>query len=238
MPQYLLEHAKIDADLNALRIRDGDLRYFEFADKGLMPGMISFNRINVDVAPFYLRREGQQYPLDQLRLGIEAYIMDTSKVSLNALMFFEEDYPMDVKVSMDSFAFSETNDYLSKTLFVKAVDGTVTEGNWQFRLTDAAAIGDMEFAYSDLKIQFLDSLTLEQGMGKLKIYTFGANLFAKNRNPRGLSSKVVSRNIYQERDKRKFVFSAWWKATFSGLRGTFGLGRAKAPKDLRKEEEE
>lgn len=237
MPQYLLEHAKIDADLNSLRIRDGNLRYFEFAEKGLMPGMISFNRINVDVAPFYLRREGQQYPLDQLRLGIEAYIMDTSKVSLSALMFFEEDYPMDVKVNMDSFAFSETNDYLSKTLFIKALDGTVTAGNWQFRLTDEVAIGDMEFAYSDLKIQFLDSLTLEQGLGKLKIFTFGANLLAKNRNPRGLSSKVVSRKIYQERDKRKFVFSAWWKATFSGLRGTFGLGRAKAPKELRKEEE-
>jgi hypothetical protein len=164
--------------------------------------------------------------------------MDTSKVTLNAVMLFEEDYPMDVMVRMDSFAFSEANDFLSKTLFVKAQEGTVTDGNWQFRLTDDFAIGNMEFAYTDLKIQFLDSLTLAQGLGKLKVYTFGANLLAKNNNPRGLSSKVASRKIYQERDKRKFVFSAWWKASFSGLRGTFGLGRAKVPKDLKKEEEE
>ncbi|WP_111670922.1 hypothetical protein [Algoriphagus litoralis] len=238
MPQHLLEHARIDADLNFLRIRGGDLRYFEFAEKGLMPGMISFDRINVDMAPFFLRKAGQEYPLDQLRLGIEAYIMDTSKVTLNAVMLFEEDYPMDVKVNMDRFAFNESNDFLSKTLFIKALDGTVTEGDWQFRLTDDEAIGEMKFAYSNLKIQFLDSLTLEQGLGKLKVYTFGANLLAKNRNPRGLSSKVVSRKIYQERDKRKFVFSAWWKATFSGLRGTFGLGRAKGPKEIKKEEDE
>ncbi len=236
MPQFLLEHAKIDADLISMRVRDGQVRYYEFAEKGMVPGMISFNRLNLDMAPFYLRKEGQQYPLEQLRLGLEAFIMDTSKVNLDALMFFEENYPMDVRVKMDSFAFSEANDFLSKTLFVKALDGTVTDGNWQFRLTDDEAIGTMEFGYTNLKIQFLDSLTLEQGLGKLKIYTFGANLLAKNNNPRGFSSKIVSRKIYQERDKRKFVFSAWWKATFSGLRGTFGLGRAKVPKGREEEE--
>lgn len=235
MPQFMLEHAGINADLISLRVRDGRVRYFEFAEKGIVPGMISFDRLSMDMAPFYLRKSAQEYPLDQLRLGIETYLMDTSKINLVALMHFEEDYPMDVTVSMDQFSFSEANDFISKTLFVKALDGTVTDGNWKFRLTDKEAIGTMEFAYSDLKIQFLDSLTLEQGLGKLKFYTFGANLFTRNNNPRGLSSKVVTRSIYQERDKRKFVFSSWWKATLSGLRGTFGLGRAKIP---RKEEEE
>ncbi|HSF55234.1 MAG TPA: hypothetical protein VLA71_15880 [Algoriphagus sp.] len=230
MPQFLLENARINADLISFRIRNGQVRYFEFAAKGLVPGMISFNRINMDMAPFYLRKTEQDYPLDQLRMGMEAYIMDTSKVNLDALMYFSEKYPMDVRVRMDSFAFSETNDFLSKTLFIKALDGTVTDGNWNFTLNDEEAIGDMEFAYTDLKIQFLDSLTLKQGLGKLKFYTFGANLLAKNNNPRGLSSRVVKRRIYQERDKRKFVFSAWWKASFSGLRGTVGLGRAKVPR--------
>lgn len=235
MPQHLLEHAGINADLLSMRVRDGRVRYFEFAEKGMMPGMISFDRLNLDMAPFYLRKPGENYPLDRLRLGLESHIMDTSKVNLEAMMYFEEDYPMDVKVRMDSFAFGEANDFLSKTLFVKALDGTVTNGTWQFRLNEKEAIGDMEFAYTNLKIQFLDSLTLEQGLGKLKIYSFGVNLFARNNNPRGFSSKVAKRRIYQERDKQKFVFSAWWKATFSGLRGTFGLGRAKVPK---REEEE
>ncbi|MBN7809545.1 hypothetical protein J0A68_01170 [Algoriphagus sp. H41] len=235
MPQALMENAGIDADLVTLRVRNGRVRYFEFAPKGVMPGMISFNRLDLDMAPFYLRRPGGEYPLDQLRLGVEAYIMDTSRVNLEALMYFKPNYPMDVHVRMNDFAFAEANDFLSKTLFVKALDGTVTDGSWQFTLDDDEARGEMEFGYTDLKIQFLDSLTLERGLGKLKIYTFGANLFAKNSNPRGLSSKLAKRRIYLERDKRKFVFSAWWKATFSGLRGTLGFGRAKMPK--RREEE-
>jgi hypothetical protein len=230
MPQFLMENAKIDATLDALKIRGGHVRYYEFAEKGLVPGMISFERVDVEMAPFYLRKPEQEYPLDQFRLGIEAYIMDTAQVNLDATLYFTEKYPMDVEMKMNSFAFADINDFLSKTLFLKAADGSVTDGKWSFTLDDDEARGEMEFGYTNLKIQFLDSLTLDQGQGKLKLYTFGANLFAKRSNPRALSSKITKQKIYLERDKRKFVFSAWWRATFSGLKGTFGFGRAKVPK--------
>jgi hypothetical protein len=235
MPQFLLEHAGIDADLDSLILKDGLVRYFEFAQKGMVPGMLKFGRINAKMAPFYLRKPEQEYPADRLQLNMEAYLMNAAKLNLNAALYFTGKYPMDVTASVDKFAFSEVNDFLSKTLFVKAVDGTVSGGNWKFTLTEEEAIGDMEFAYDDLKIQFLDSLTLDQGKGRLRVYTFAANFIAKSRNPRGLSSKVVSRRIYEQRDKRKFVFNAWWKATFSGLKGTFGLGRAKVPKGREEE---
>jgi hypothetical protein len=237
MPQFLMENAGINADFLSFRVRNGRVRYFEFAPKGMVPGMISFDRMNMDMAPFYLRKPGQDYPIEQMRLGIEAYVMDTSKVNLDALMHFKERYPMDVQVRMDKFAFSEANDFISKTLFFKAVAGTVTDGTWSFTLNEDDARGEMKFAYTDLRIQFLDSLTLEKGQGKLKIYTFGANLFAKNSNPRTFSSKVVTRKIYQQRDKRKFVFSAWWRATFSGLRATVGFGRSKMPKESAQNED-
>jgi hypothetical protein len=235
MPQFLLEHAGINADLDSLILKDGLVRYFEFAQKGMVPGMLEFGRINAMMAPFYLRKPEQEYPADRLQLNMEAYLMNAAKLNLNAALYFTGKYPMDVTASVDKFAFSEVNDFLSKTLFVKAVDGTVSGGNWKFTLTEEEAIGDMEFAYDDLKIQFLDSLTLDQGKGRLRVYTFAANFIAKSRNPRGLSSKVVSRRIYEQRDKRKFVFNAWWKATFSGLKGTFGLGRAKVPKGREEE---
>ncbi|TNF44848.1 MAG: hypothetical protein EP311_00495 [Cytophagales bacterium] len=238
MPQFLMSHAKVSADIFSIRIRDGRVRYYEFAPKGHLPGMISFDQIQMDLAPFYLRKEGEEYPIEKARIGIQARIMDQSDVELNAEMLFSQNYPMDVTVEMEDFAFTEANDFLSKTLFVEAVDGTVTDGEWNFRLNEDFAKGWMSFGYTDLKVQFLDSLTLGPGRGKLKIYTFGANLLAKNNNPRGGKGAVVSRRIFQERNKGKFIFSAWWKATFSGLRGTFGLGRAKVPKELRKEEEE
>ena len=96
----------------------------------------------------------------------------------------------------------------------------------------------MNLGYRDLKLQFLDSLTLMPGKGKLRIFSFAANLLAKNNNPRSASGTPVVRGIYIKRDTRKSVINAWWKATFSGLKGTLGFGRAKMPKHLRKEMEE
>ncbi|MDX5478701.1 MAG: hypothetical protein LPJ98_09620 [Cyclobacteriaceae bacterium] len=237
MPQLMMMQAKINADIQVIQIRDGRVRYFEIAPKGNLPGMISFDQIKLDLAPFYLRKEGEIYPIDKVRLGIETKIMNQSNVTLQSVMYFTEKYPMDVSVSMDRFRFDEANDFLQKTMFVKAVEGEVSEGQWDFTLNEDYALGKMAFGYKDLKIQFVDSLTYERGLGKLKIYTFGANLLAKNNNPRTGSKKIATRTIYLERDKRKFIFSAWWKATFSGLRGTFGLGQPKIPKELRKEED-
>ncbi|WP_157359848.1 hypothetical protein [Algoriphagus mannitolivorans] len=237
MPQFMMSHAQINADFQVVQVRDGRVRYYEIAPKGNLPGMISFDQIQLDLAPFYLRKESAEYPIEKLRLGIETKIMDQSNVSLKSEMYFTEKYPMNVSIAMDRFRFEEANDFLMKTMFVKAVDGEVTEGQWDFTLNEDYAIGKMALGYKDLKIQFVDSLTYERGLGKLKVYTFGANLLAKNNNPRGGSKKITTRRIYLERDNRRFVFSTWWKATFSGLRGTFGLGKPRIPKELRKEED-
>ncbi|MEP1956165.1 MAG: hypothetical protein ABJJ26_14595, partial [Algoriphagus sp.] len=72
--------------------------------------------------------------------------------------------------------------------------------------------------------------------GKLGFMTFLANTITKKSNPRKLFNKRVVSRVYFERDKSKFIFGGWWRATFSGLKGAVGLGQAKAPK--RKEEEE
>jgi hypothetical protein len=94
----------------------------------------------------------------------------------------------------------------------------------------------MTLGYRDFKLQFLDSMTLAPGKGKLRLYGFIANLLAINANPRYAGGTPVVREIYIKRDTRKSVINAWWKATFSGLKGTLGFGRAKMPKHLRKED--
>jgi hypothetical protein len=33
------------------------------------------------------------------------------------------------------------------------------------------------------------------------------------------------------------MVNAWWKATYVGLKSSMGFGKSKAPKNLRKEEE-
>lgn len=234
MPQFLMEHARVNTDIFSVRVRDSRIRYFEFAKEGTMPGMISFDSVRMDMAPFFLRKEEDAYPVEKVRLGIQAKLLNKTPINVDGVLYFKEPFPMDLTFGSGGFDFVDVSDFLSKTVFVRAERGNSVGGEWEFRLDEEAAFGEMKFAYKDLRIAFLDSLTLESGKGKLRAYSIGANLLIKNANPRSSSSSIQKSQIYFKRDKRKFIFSAWWKATLSGLRSSVGLGRPKIPKEASK----
>jgi hypothetical protein len=238
MPQYLLSHAKINADLDAVQVNDSKVTYVEFGEKSTLPGKITFDRMQMDLGPIFLRKPGVPYPVSEIKFGMAAQIGDSSRIGVTGQMYFEKDYPMKVHATADKLAFSEVSDLVSKTVFVRPTSGEITQGNWDFEVNEKEAFGSMTLGYRDFKLQFLDSLTLERGKGKLRVYSFVANLLGKNSNPRSAKGKPVVREIYVLRDTRKSVINAWWKATFSGLKGTLGFGRAKMPKHLRKEMDE
>ena len=235
MPQEMMQNASGYLELDSVIINGGNVRYTEFGPKSMLPGSISLQDINVSIAPFYLVKEGNSYPVQSSFVSVTAKLMGEGDVSMNGEMFFEKPYPMDVNSEMKKFDLRLVNNLLSTGTFVRILDGRVTNGKWKFRLDEDEAIGDMDFLYEDLKIEFLDSLTLEKGKGKLNLYTFLANIVAKNSNPRSFVNNRVNSPIYMARDKSKFVFGAWWKATSSGIKGTVGLGKPKMPK--RREEE-
>lgn len=235
MPQEMMQNASGYLELDSVIINDAFVRYTEFGPKSMLPGSISFQDLNASLTPFYLVKEGDSYPVQSTSISVTAKLMGEGDLVLNGEMFFEKPYPMDVNIAMDRFDLRLANNLLSTGTFVRILDGRVTDGKWNFRLDEKEAIGDMDFFYEDLKIEFLDSLTLERGKGKLNLYTFLANTLTKKSNPRSFWNNRVNSPIYFERDQSKFVFGTWLKATFSGIKGSVGLGQPKPPK--RREEE-
>ncbi|MEY3644465.1 MAG: hypothetical protein RLZZ207_1160 [Bacteroidota bacterium] len=238
MPQYLLEHAKINADLDSVQVTDSQVGYVEFGEKSSHPGAITFDQLRIDVGPIFLRKQGAPYPVSEVKFGMAAQIGDSSRIGVRGQMYFEKGYPMKVQATANKLAFAEVSDLVSKTAFVRPISGEITQANWDFEVNEQEAFGSMTLGYRDLKLQFIDSLTLTPGKGKLRIYSLLANLLAKNSNPRSARGTPVVREIYIKRDRRKSLINAWWKATFSGLKATLGFGRAKMPKHLRKEMDE
>ncbi|MEN2280486.1 hypothetical protein AAGF08_00010 [Algoriphagus sp. SE2] len=236
MPQALMRSAPFDLIIDSVMIHDGIIRYQEFGPKSMLPGTIYFDQVNLKMEPFILSKEGEEFPLKSTRLEATSKLMGQGDVKLEAKLFYKEPYPMEVDVEMGEFDLTSINEMLSRGVFVKVLDGKVTDGKWNFKVNDDVARGKMNFHYEDLKIEFLDSLTLNRGTGKLNMMTFLANIFVKNDNPRKFLNKRVKSRIYFERDKSKFIFGGWWRATFSGLKGSLGLGQPKDPR--RKEEEE
>ncbi|MBN7814115.1 hypothetical protein [Algoriphagus pacificus] len=236
MPQALLRSAAIDVEIDTVLVKDGIIRYQEFAPKAMLPGSIYFGDLNLAMTPFIMTKEGEEYPVMSTDLFATTKLMGEGDVVLNGKLFYEYPYPMDIEVEMGEFDLTSINNMVSRGVFVKVLEGKVTDGKWDFTVDDEIAQGKMNFHYEDLKIEFLDSLTLERGTGKLNLLTFLANTFTKNSNPRKFFNNTVTSKIYYERDQSKFIFGGWWRATFSGLKGALGLGQAKVPR--RKEEEE
>lgn len=236
MPQELMQNSPFDLDLDSVIVNSGLIRYQEFAPKAMLPGSIYFDEVNASIAPFAMRKSSEEFPLGSSVLHATTKLMGDGEVKLTADMHFGAPYPMDVEVELGKFDLTKLNSLISKGAFIRVIDGKVTDGKWDFRMDDDVAIGKMNFRYEDLKVEFLDSLTLERGRGKLGIMTFLANTVTKSSNPRKFFNRRVISRVYFERDKSKFIFGGWWRATFSGLKGSVGLGQPKIPK--RKEEEE
>lgn len=235
MPQDMMQKASAYLELDSVILRDGKVKYTEFGQKSMLPGSITFQDMNASLSPFYLVKEGDAYPVDYSNISVTAKLMGEGDLALNGKMYFEKPYPMDINIAMDEFDLRLVNSLLSTGTFVRILDGRVIDGKWNFRMDENEAIGDMDFLYKNLKIEFLDSLTLEKGSGRLSLYTFLANTVARKNNPRSFWNKRVNSAIYLERDQSKFVFGTWMKATISGIKGSVGLGQPKIPK--RREEE-
>jgi hypothetical protein len=236
MPQALMRRSSFDLMIDSVLINDGKIRYEEFGPKSMLPGEVYFEQLNVKMAPFLLTKEGEEFPLKSTQLSATSKFMGEGDIKLNAKLFYEDPYPMEVDIEMGEFDLTSINNMVTRGVFVKILDGKVTDGQWNFKVNDDVARGKMNFHYEDLKIEFLDSLTLEKGKGKLNMMTFLANTIVKNDNPRKFFNNRVKSRIYFERDKSKFIFGGWWRATFSGLKGSLGLGQPKEPK--RKDEED
>jgi hypothetical protein len=232
MPQELMANFGREVEIDTFLIQNSVLKYREFAEKSFLPGMIFFNDLEASFSPVFLSRASLPFPKDTTGFVVEAKLMGTGLIQLDGEMVFKKPYPMNLTVQMGDFDLTLLNDFLRTGSFVQIQKGNTSLSNWDFTLDENKAIGKMNFHYEDLKIALVDSLTLHK---KRKFYSMLANLFIRNRNPRSFWNKDVVSPIYFERDTSKFVFNAWWKASFSGLKGSIGLGKPKMPR--RKEEE-
>jgi hypothetical protein len=230
MPQELMKNAPIDIAVDSVTFTNGLVRYQEFASRAMLPGSIRFEGLNLSVAPFVLSKAENEYPLEQTHLKAEAVLMGEGHMELKSTIFFDAPYPMDLDIRIGEFDLKTLNNIISNGVFVGINSGKVKGGNWDFRINENEAWGKMTLNYEDLKIQLLDTVSMLPGKGKLGILTFAANTLIKNSNPRKLFNRQVTSDIYFERDKTKFIFGGWWRATFSGLKGSVGLGQPKIPK--------
>jgi hypothetical protein len=239
MPQALMRKAGIQMSLDSLFIDNAKIVYTEFPENGMVPGKISFDRMNVALYPFHLSKEGETFPVEEIFLLANAKLNSQADLNMQGHLFFEKPYPMKISAQMGEFDLDYLNTILQSNAFVRIRSGKIHGADWSFTADNNEAIGRMVLLYSDLKLDLLDERTLARGTGRKSILTFVLNTFAvRSNNPRRYLRKPISSTIYQPRDTERFIFNYWWTATLSGLKGSLGLGQPKVPKKRKQEAEE
>lgn len=239
MPQLLMKTAGYSVHLDTLEVLDGTIIYTEFPENGMVPGVLVFDQLNASLFPFRLEKEEKEYGLEEANLVGSTKLFGEADLSVKVKLFFKEPYPMDVSANIGEFDIRIINPILENNAFLRALDGKVNGGDWNFRANDKDAAGLMTLLYQDLKLELLDERTLQRGKGRKAILTFVLNVFAvKSNNPRKLFGNTVRSRIYQERETNRFIFNYWWTSTLSGLKGSLGLGQPQIPKRRAKEEDE
>lgn len=238
MPQLLMKTAGLTLELDTLQLINGYVGYTEFPEKGMIPGNIYFTDLNAFLTPFVLSNDSSSFSLKSSDFYANAKLNGVAQLDLQARMYYEYPYPMEVNAQLGEFELQSINSIIESNAFASVVRGRVNGGNWSFVANDQFATGKMTLLYSDLRVQLLDERTLEVGKGRKKILTFVLNAFAVNsNNPRRLSGRTVRSRIYEERNQEKFIFNYWWKTSLSGVKGSLGLGQPVQPKRKPKDEQ-
>ena len=232
MPQELMVASDFKVSIDSLLIQNAEVVYREFPDKGLVPGQLRFSELNAVLAPFYLSRSSESYPITSSILQANAKINGAAPVSLEGQLFFQPPYPLQLVAEVGEFDLTVLNPIIETNAFVKVLDGIVRGGRWEFTLDDEVARGTMALRYNDLKVMLLEERTLDRGRGRKNVLTFVINnLAVRSNNPRKFFNRMVDSPIYYRRDKSRFIFNYLWKSTFTGLQGSVGLGKPKEEKE-------
>lgn len=234
MPQELLLEISSEVSIDHIKVENGNIKYEEFPEKGMIPGVIEFADLNATLNPFILANGDMEN--SKINLSGSLLLNGQAKLNVNMVFGFKKPYPIHVEASIGEFELSKINSILESNAFVTVESGVIRGGEWNFIADDKHAIGSMSLRYNDLKVRLLDERTLEHGTGRKRILTFVVNALAlRSNNPRKLFNRHVSSTIYEPRDENKFVFNYLWKATFSGLMGSSGIYQPRIP---RKEEDD
>jgi hypothetical protein len=236
MPQALMKDLNFLVKSDTLMLENGEITYLEFPEQGMIPGEIKFSDLKASLIPFHLGKSEGEFSLDESKLLADAKINGEAHISLQGQLFFQPPYPMRINAQLGSFDLELINSILKSNAFVRVRGGRVNEADWYFTADENEAVGQMKILYDDLNLELLDERTLQRGRGRKGILTFVLNVFAvRSNNPRKFFNTTITSRIYHPRDKDRFIFNYWWRATVSGLQGSAGLGQPKAPR--RKEED-
>jgi hypothetical protein len=223
--QETLRNIPVAFCLDTLQLQQGKIHYQEHVDEAARVGAIHFDKIfvsgynitNVDS----LRKKGLLMEAD-----IKTNFMGESllELKLDVPLNDPEGYHR-LQGEMKELSLQSVNNMLENTAFASVESGHAYTLKFDMQLNNQRSVGDMQFAYRDLKIRLLDKENPEKSNLKQQLHSWLANwMVVKTNNPDNSRKPLRIGEISFERNSEKSIFNFWWKSLLSGIKGSVGIG--------------
>lgn len=204
----MLRDAPILIHIDSIAINNGYVSYEEKYKKEQAPGKITFTNLQANISKLYNFHSTEKIPDTTIRM--KALVFDKSEVNIDWIFNIgnPQDY-FNIKGSGQNFSATSINKFLTPAFLIKT-EGSIDKFYFNYTGNNDMADGDFHIYYNKFKIKILN-----KDKHELKIISWLANLFVKNKPESNGHTKTHTENI--ERDKTKSFWNYFWSCIQESL---------------------
>ncbi len=205
--------------IDSIGILGGEITYTEHAENANEPGMIKFEKLNVQV--FNITND-TIYKTEIAYIGFNAEAFLMGKAKLTAQMkgrLFDNQNTFAVNGTLSEIEAMELNPMLEKNAFIYVNSGKIEAMNFSFTANNAKSSGRMNMSYKSLNVTVKNKLTDDTTALKERVMSVLANMVLMNSNP--MPGEELRMGVIDfERDPEKSFFNYCAKSIISGIKSS------------------
>lgn len=219
MPHQVIAGIPFPLVIDSVLLQESSIVYEEYVEKATEPGHVDFRQLEAKLSP--LRNDTSMMG----RLEASAMVMGEGRLEANFDIPLQDGAGTYAAYGrLGHMDMKSVNPILQHSAGVSVESGRVDQLDFSFTYDDDSSSGEVQFAYSDLKVQLLDrgGEGVFSELGEDISSWFVNSFVAKTHNTPG--DKFRTGVIEMERNKKKSIFNYWWKSLFSGLKSSITEG--------------
>lgn len=219
----VLKNSKISIDVRKCIIKNMDLKYLEIPQGSKETAFVAITNLEGEILNITNRIDSIGKYGKELMIKAGGNLYNKGRLTADIRYDLTSKYGyFKVSGSLEPMYIRAINPYISKSTPVEITSGKLDDLYFTYAGGNKAVQGEMQFKYSDLKIQFHKILNEEEKGDKALSWL--ANVALSQQNPRKSGRFRVGR-IKFKRDTRKSMFSYWSNSLVSGFQSTVGMDK-------------
>ncbi len=217
-PQELLKDIDQPFVFDSVILLPSVIKYSELMDISDTPGNLEFNKLTFTAGKISNIPDNTT---KHFNIKARAELYKTAPVSLNVNFdLSSHNYYHTVSGKIGPMPFSILNNMVTKSAPISIESGQLNRFDFNLKLNDKKAEGELFFGFDDFKINVLEYN--DSGAKKSKLATFWANnMMLNSKNPKG--NTLLPEKITYERDVERSIINYWWKSIFTGAKQALGI---------------